>query len=288
MIIFDTFLIFKKITHSIHRSIVGKNSLKKNNYSPRYDTISEKIPKIIWIYWHAPLLDAPDVVQLSVGSWRNFNPGWTINFVTNETVNNYVTIPSPQGPRKIQWRADVIRVALLSTYGGVWADATSICLKPLDEWLPQMMETGFFAFPEIYPGRTMANNFLASAPNNYLMAKWSFLSQRYWQKKGNLRHYFWSMHLFEFILRTDKRARDIWEKTPKFHSKGAMLLKRKLTNPDLYHSPPSTVDLGSIPWLKISSSTKVPPEIMSILQSNHLIDVDALQKIFTADFVWRE
>lgn len=141
---------FEKITHSIRRIIVGKDRIKIDNYGPRYDILPPIIPKIIWIYWHSSLEVAPDVVQLSVKSWRDFNPGWTVNFITSDTVNEHVTIYSPDTPRKIQWHADVIRVALLSKYGGVWADATSLCLKPLDDWLPQLLETGFFAFPEIY------------------------------------------------------------------------------------------------------------------------------------------
>lgn len=34
-------------------------------------------------------------------------------------------------------KADILRLYLLSQYGGIWVDATTFCLSPLDEWLPE-------------------------------------------------------------------------------------------------------------------------------------------------------
>lgn len=87
------------------------------------------------------------------------------------------------------------------------------------------------------------------------------------------------MHLFEFIVRTDRRAAAIWEKTPKLYSRGAMLLKRKLTIPDIYSSPPSSVELAAVPWLKLSNTTQVPPEILLLLRSGLVMDDCFLKKI---------
>ena len=42
--------------------------------------------------------------------------------------------------------ANLLRLYLLGTHGGVWADATCFCSQPLDEWLAPCMRSGFFAF----------------------------------------------------------------------------------------------------------------------------------------------
>ena len=47
----------------------------------------------------------------------------------------------------IQTFSDVLRWRLLARHGGVWADATTYCCKPLDSWLPSCVsDNGFFCF----------------------------------------------------------------------------------------------------------------------------------------------
>lgn len=255
MIIFDAFLLWKQISHSIRRSIIGKKNLKAQNYNPRYDSFPKKMPKIIWFYWHEPIGQAPEAVRLGIESWCRNNPNWTVNVLSDNTVKEHITLEEPPRDRKIQWRADVIRIALLAKYGGVWIDATTFCTRKLDDWLPQLMESGFFAFPDSYPGRMMSNSFIAAVPGNYLVTKWSKLMNRYWQKNGKLLHYFWCMHLFEFIVTTDRKAAKIWNDTPKLHSKAHMLLKRYVTQNEFFTPIPVDVEVASTPFQKMSTSS---------------------------------
>lgn len=262
MIIFELFLTIKNISHSIRRSIKGKASLKAENYNPRYDTMSRKLPKTIWVYWHTELEDAPELVKLGLRSWEHMNPGWSVTFVTESNLADFIEPPVSTVPRKLQWRADVIRLALLARYGGVWVDITSFCMKPLDHWLPTVMESGFFAFPDLYPGRLVNNAFLAAEPGEYLTSKWSRLMYTYFGKRGKLLHYFWCMHLFEFIILTDSRARGIWHKTPKLRSRGAMLLKRMTSERALYTPIPDNADLSAITWQKLSSKIDARAQVV--------------------------
>ena len=57
---------------------------------------------------------------------------------------------------------------MLRQHGGVWADATSFCLRPLDDWLNAAYAAGFFAFRNPAKDRMMANWFIASEPDNAL------------------------------------------------------------------------------------------------------------------------
>jgi hypothetical protein len=268
------------MSHSIRRNLKGKKALKAENYTPRYDTISKKLPKIIWVYWHAELEEAPEVVKLGMRSWQTMNSGWSVNFVTESNLSSFIEPPASPLPRKIQWRADVIRLALLARHGGVWVDITSFCVKPLDHWLPPMMESGFFAFPDLYPGRLVNNAFLAAIPGDYLTNKWSRLMYRYFAKPGKLLHYFWCMHLFEFIVLTDRRASDIWRRTPKLRSRGAMLLKRMIGERDLYSPIPQDIDLTSVLWQKLSSrmDERAPMAIREISATGE-VDLLRLEKL---------
>ncbi len=57
---------------------------------------------------------------------------------------------------------------MLAKHGGVWADATLLCSKPLDDWLPEYYTTGFFAFRNPGKDRMLSNWFMASDPGNKL------------------------------------------------------------------------------------------------------------------------
>jgi len=274
MLLFDAFLIWKKIAHSVRRSLIGKKKFHAANARYAFETMPKKLPRVVWMYCDKPLDQAPAIVRHAVDSWIRKNPSWNVNVLSDATVADFVSVPPHRNDRKIQWRADLIRVALLRDRGGVWVDATTFCVKPLDEWLPPLMESGFFAFPDSYPGRTMGISFLAATSQNYLVAKWFDLMVKYYSKPGKLLHYFWVMYLFEYLIRTDRRAFAIWEATPKLKSKGPILLKRILTQPDLLEPVPDDIDTAAIPWLKISSDTKlINREFLNALESHTDIDV---------------
>ena len=92
-------------------------------------------------------------------------------------VENYI-IPSLSQEKLQQLsknhQSDLHRVQLLSEFGGVWADATTLCRVPLDSWLQDYMQSGFFAF--VYKTRGygwISNWFLASEKSNPIMIKMS-------------------------------------------------------------------------------------------------------------------
>ncbi|MBP2237135.1 hypothetical protein J2Z31_003649 [Sinorhizobium kostiense] len=257
MRLFKVFLLYKKLRHSFRRLVLGKKTLHFQNYSYGVEALPKKLEKVIWIYWDKPIEDAPPFVKFAIASWSSKNPEWQVNVLSDDTLSNFIDIDEPGGARKIQSKSDVIRLALLEQYGGVWVDATCCCVKPLDQWLLPLMQSGFFAFPEAYPGKIIVHSwFLASARGNYLVGKWSALARHYYMNSGKLGDYFWVMHLFEYIVRSDKQAAAIWNFTPKLSGKGPALLKRIISQPDYAVTLPETVDESAIPVLKISSSNK--------------------------------
>ncbi|WQO66917.1 capsular polysaccharide synthesis protein [Sinorhizobium medicae] len=118
MLLFDSFLIWKKLSHSIRRSIVGKHKLHERNYRISFDKIPKKIPRTIWIYWDKPVEYAPEIVLYAVSSWKKKNPSWDVRVLSDSNVGEFVDLPPQRSDRKIQWRADLIRIALLRSMVG--------------------------------------------------------------------------------------------------------------------------------------------------------------------------
>jgi mannosyltransferase OCH1-like enzyme len=130
------------------------------------------IPKNIWIYWHQGEDAAPDIVKRCIASWRDRNPEWNVRVLDNSMVS-----PVTRDERfrfehwpglTLQHFSDLVRLKLLSMHGGVWADASMYCSTPLDDWLPEISTSGFFAYRGIRRGRIIGNPFLVSQAGHYI------------------------------------------------------------------------------------------------------------------------
>ena len=113
---------------------------------------STDVPKHIWMFWDRGLAGAPASVLQCITSWVIMNPKWRVRLLTDEVILPYL---GPGWTRE-KWeqispgahKGDIVRVCVLRTFGGVWADATQFCLLPLDSWVPRAVGRGneFFAF----------------------------------------------------------------------------------------------------------------------------------------------
>ena len=120
--------------------------------------------RVIWILWFDGWRDAPWLVKAVARSWEVHNPGWTVVRLSQDNLGQYVAAPyldamaSAEERTNRGWKkplrrwlrpaqSDVIRVHLLSTHGGVWADATLLCNQGLDSWVyDAVAPTGFFGY----------------------------------------------------------------------------------------------------------------------------------------------
>jgi len=171
------------------------------------------IPKVIWMYWHSGWGNAPLLALKCKDSWIHYNPNWEIRLLDNKDLEKFLPKGLPQmDPCKT---SEVLRVNLLKEFGGVWADASAWCNKPLDDWLPDCVKNGFFAFA--YPAKTrlIAEWFLASTTNNYMIRTFANKVNEYWQVHNKAHKYFWFSLLFENIYNTDLKFNSIWNSVPK-------------------------------------------------------------------------
>ncbi|MDT0500972.1 capsular polysaccharide synthesis protein [Halomonas sp. PAR7] len=135
--------------------------------------------KIIWIYWDSDLANAPEVVRLSYVSWEKLNPDYKVVFLNDENIENKLGFDFNSIFHLCNIRltkankADLLRVYLLTQFGGVWADATTFCLKPLSSWLPHIKhQADFFMFrQEEVKSRPLEVWFIYAKKGSPLIAK---------------------------------------------------------------------------------------------------------------------
>lgn len=218
------------------------------------------IPKNIWMFWDKGIDEAPEIVRMCIASWQDKNPDWTLRILDKDTVAEFVDMPKLSPEMSIQSYSNILRFKLLKEHGGVWADATAFCIKPLNDWLPIVGQRGFFAYfwtPETrwftWPGytREVATWFLASEPQNVIMADWYDYSVQYWKNRQKPHLYFWCQTLFELLIYMRRPFRRALREVPKFGCVGPHLVHECLLRQRDHARVARILDDGAAPVQKL-------------------------------------
>jgi hypothetical protein len=149
-------------------------------------------PKVIWMFWSQGASSTPPLVDKCIDSWHQKNPGWEVRLLDEKSAEPYMqkanVPPERFSALPSAKRANLLRMRLLTEEGGVWADATTFCLRPLNEWLPECMDAGFFCFRNPGSDRLVANWFLASVPQNLIACLWRDTHEEFWARKDYIHH----------------------------------------------------------------------------------------------------
>jgi mannosyltransferase OCH1-like enzyme len=97
--------------------------------------VMNEIPKVIWTFWDKDEL--PEIVQKSVENWKKHCPGFEVVIVNMSNVSQFlpeIDIESFRDGEFIQRKSDMVRLALIAKYGGIWSDA-SIATKKSYDWI---------------------------------------------------------------------------------------------------------------------------------------------------------
>lgn len=226
----------------------------ENTSAGGYAVRAPSVPRVIYTLWLQGFEAAPALVQLNMDRWAALNPGYRLQILDRNAVNELL----PRFPFGIdrltpQALSDVVRARLLSIHGGIWVDASVFPMLPLDEWLPSVMtSSGFFAFEKPGPDRPISSWFLASSENNPIPAKWWTEVNRYWEVERSpsdeipdhpvtaveIWHdrypYFWFHYLFQALLDRDPEFALAWAASTKVSADGPHALQIALAErPDL-------------------------------------------------------
>lgn len=108
--------------------------------------------KIIWQYWGQGVDEAalPEIVRLCFASVDKHRGAYRVIRLSDETIQDYLDLPDFVAERQKSGNgytrtlfSDLLRTALLATYGGVWLDATILLTRPFDA---VYTEPDFFMF----------------------------------------------------------------------------------------------------------------------------------------------
>jgi len=218
-----------------------------------------QLPKKIWFLWLQGYKNMPEIVKKCYESWRKYNEDWETIFLDENNLSEYIDISALLNDRIIPIPraalSDIIRINLMEKYGGVWVDATCFCCRPLDDWIHNHLNSGFFAFNRPGVDRMLSSWFLAAHTGNELAEIYANTVNQFWQKHKkltfisqkillrklflrtklhrylkknpprwfnwiflnllNIYPYYWFHYTFEKLYQKSKVVKNIWDQTPK-------------------------------------------------------------------------
>lgn len=222
-----------------------KNNIWRNHYRHRlkkylriestYDgDITRNESHIIFTSWLQGYDVAPPIVQKCLDSIKQFSGSNTVINITKKNLKEYVDIPSiiinkwKLGQISNAHFSDLLRVALLDKYGGIWIDATVMLFAPIPEYIT---ESSLFFYQSSFlesedPG--ISNWLIGSkyAGNLFVHALHVTLIN-YWQQNSIVEDYY-LFHDFAILLAQQDMLRDEWNRIPYFNNVNPHTLQREL------------------------------------------------------------
>lgn len=188
-------------------------------------------PKV-FVYWAQGIEHAPAVVGRCHEALRRLHAEHEVVALDADAVSDYVELPDHvTASVGDDWTklSDVLRVALVSRYGGVWLDATCLPRVNLPEALGPLLRSGFFAFTVRRARPT--SWFLASEPGGYIASMLREAGYEYWRHYDRPIDYYLFHHIFEGLFHVDRRFRELWEAAPKVPRAAAIAFRRAMYAP---------------------------------------------------------
>ncbi|MBX1885953.1 capsular polysaccharide synthesis protein [Campylobacter peloridis] len=229
------FLKAKYIYKTVHPKI--ENYLEQNYIIPYFKqkfhhnlTPQKKFEdeKIIWQFWYQGLDNAPKIIQKCIESIQyHMKDEYKIIILTKENLKDYIDFPefvysklenNTFGEKTITFFSDLLRVSLLSIYGGIWIDAAMFLSDKIQN---NLLEQDFFVFhrskekPMDHLKWTNYNyyyffwddNFKVNILNGFIISKKGHkltntlmnILLEYWEKEANFKFYFTFQVIFDIL-----------------------------------------------------------------------------------------
>lgn len=180
--------------------------------------------KIIWQYWGQGVdQNLPEIVKICFSSIDLYKGEYTVIRLDDHNLHEYIELPDfirekrKNSEFKHAFFADLLRLALLNAYGGIWMDATILLTSEINH---ELLEQDFFMFHRSdsavskqswehfnsnYFGWSdrhkvnVLNSFIISKKNNDIVNICLDIMLNYWKTQSSIPHYFFFQIMFDVL-----------------------------------------------------------------------------------------
>ena len=187
--------------------------------------------KIIWQYWGTgwEYGKLPDIVKLCYKSADKYKGNYEIIRLDNENMKEYIEFPEfvmekiENGSMGYTHFSDLLRLALLDSYGGVWLDASILMTGSLSEYSAsagienkgyfmfqrsdstenkefwEKLNSDYFSWDKRNKVRVL-NSVIFSEKNNKMIHSLLELMLTFWKNESEIPHYFFFQILYNELV----------------------------------------------------------------------------------------
>ena len=197
----------QKVKIKLRKKYIKKLIRFDKNYIEQKKEFSNKI----WICWFQGIENAPDIVKKCYNSVKNNLSNKEIILITEKNMSDYVSFPDYIMKK---WKAgiitnthmtDLLRLELLSKYGGMWLDATVFCSRKIEEIPEYYFNSNLFMYQCLKPGRDghaiyISSWLISAKSNNKILMATQYLCYEYWKKNNKMIDYFLLHDFLSIVL----------------------------------------------------------------------------------------
>lgn len=249
---------YRKLKRKYKKILIDDKSINS-------DKKKEEKSNKIWICWFQGIENAPELVKACYNSVvKNYNDKEII-VLTEENYKQYVDMPEyilkkwEKGYITFAHFSDILRIELLSKYGGLWLDSTIFTTKKSE--LVFNEDIDLFVYKQVDLDRKNPLSIVASSwlmysnKNNNIINLTKKLLYEYWKNYNYIINYN-LIHLF-FTLSTEV-YKDEWNKVPTFNNISPHILQFELCeefNDKRFEQIKNMSDFHKLNW-RIKSENK--------------------------------
>lgn len=226
-----------------------------------YEIIEDK-SKEIWWCWLQGIENAPPLVKACLRSVEML--GDKVNIVTAENFKKYIHVPDyildkwEKGHISNAHFSDILRLELLSRYGGTWIDSTVLFTG--EKQYQMIREQNLFVYKHLMRGSDsqfiLASNWLihSNGKSNIVRLTKQYLLD-YWKNEDKLINYF-IFHMF-FSIACRKNATE-WKNVPSFSNVPCHIMQEEMLetySPDRWKQLTEMTDVHKLTY-KFSQSNE--------------------------------
>ncbi len=199
------------------------NKLGTFDIKPKQDLGTDKI---IWQYWGQGFDNKlPPMVQLCFTSIDQYKGDYQVIRLCDQTIAEYLDLPEfvwekRQNPEfKHAFFADLLRLALLRAYGGIWADATILLTAPInneiakqdffmfgrnsmatDKEFWQNFNADYFGWHDNHYVNIL-NSFIVAKKDSEILNHCLQLMLNFWHTQNHIPHYFFFQTMYDVLTK---------------------------------------------------------------------------------------
>lgn len=211
-----------------------KKFIRENKEKISQNSINREHSNKVWFLWLQGIEQAPDIVKICYSSVQKNLGARELIFLTDENYRDYILFPDyiqkkiDSGIITKTHMSDLLRLELLTRYGGTWIDAT-VYLSSSN--IPHyMLDSDLFLFQKLKPAldgnpKSISSWYITSCTKNPILVLAKELLYEYWKKEIRLIDYFLMHNFIELAIETYPSE---WKKVVPFSSSTPHILLLRL------------------------------------------------------------